>query len=447
MTHNWIIMPIEVQRRELDAKLIVATLAAGRGFKTIIGRDQMVRRMAAYLPKGILFDKSIEGNRDSKVSRYHRLGYRITAMDEEGTGFLMAPEAFMRTRLSNKTLNKTSRWFCINEAVRDICVAEFPDHQEKFVTTGLGRTDTWRKQFQGLFESEAKAIRAKVGKFILFNSNFATVNHARGEAFVLKQMKRTQALDKTTAEDDEKLLRENTANLVAYTELLPKLLEWFPEHTLVIRPHPGEYLPYWTDRFGDNNRVVFSSGGVVTPWILASDIVLHHGCTTGVEAELMEQAQVNYAPIPDEHHDGEIPRAFSHFVYNEKDLHSVMTEMLSGTNNYRKPRAGLERWFACLDGTLVAEKVVDEFDKLRFSARGLSPLLPIARLLPRNLVARFKNLSSRSRAYSAQKFEGMNVEMLNTKLEVIAGALGQERPPRARQIFDELYMVESDPRA
>ena len=68
--HRWIIMPIEVQRRELDAKLVVAALAASRGYKVLIGQDRVVRRLARFLPKGILFDKSIGGKGDDWQVRF-----------------------------------------------------------------------------------------------------------------------------------------------------------------------------------------------------------------------------------------------------------------------------------------------------------------------------------------------------------------------------------------
>ena len=440
---KWIVIPIEVQRRELDAKLLCSALAIQRGYRVLVGHDQMVRRMAPYLPKGILFDKSIGADGDRKVSRYHRSGYAITAMDEEQTGFLSAPENFLETRLGDQTLAVTERWFCMSDAIRDHCIRRFPQHASRFVTTGIGRTDIWRKELSGLFGKEAEAIRTENGPFILFNSNFSVVNHARGEAFVRRQFSRFQKQYENAETEQERLFRQNAENLHEYVKIITEILEWFPEHKLVIRPHPSEDLGFWASRFSDHPRVVFSRSGVVTPWILASDCVLHHGCTTGIEAELMEQPQINYAPKPDHHHDSETAKAFSHFVHTPSELKEVMEAMVNGSREYLKPRKGLETYFASLEGKLVAEHVLDEFDKFSFTSADIAAWLPLVRFFPRNLIARYKDLSKRAKTYSSQKYEGTTVEELTGKLEFFQRALKLGKTPVVREVFDRIYLIEA----
>ncbi len=439
----WIIIPVEVQRRELDAKLIATVIAVNRGYKILLGHDQMVRRMARYLPKGILYDKSIGADGDRKVNRYHRLGYAITAMDEEATGFLPAPDHFMQTRMGDQTLGLTKRWFCISEQVREHCIRRYPQHVERFVTTGLGRTDTWRQDFSGLFAEETQKIKEDVGRFILFNSNFSVVNHARGAAFVDRQLRRQHAQHHDAETRQERLQREGLENLNAYAEMLPKLLVWFPDHKLVIRPHPSESVEFWTQRFEGNPRIVFSKGGVVTPWILASDCLVHHGCTTGVEAELMGRPQIHYAPFPDEHHDSQVAKIFSHFVHSEEELKLAISKLLVEPDYFAKSRDGLETYFASLNGKLVAEHVVDEFDELKFAGGDIPSWLEWVKFSPRNLVARYKDLSKKAKTYSIQKYEGTSVRELDSKLKIISGALGYAQSPEVSQVFEDLYLIEA----
>ena len=56
---RWLVIPLEVQVRELVARLLVAAIAADRGYDVLIGHDRVVRRLARHLPKGILFDKAL----------------------------------------------------------------------------------------------------------------------------------------------------------------------------------------------------------------------------------------------------------------------------------------------------------------------------------------------------------------------------------------------------
>ena len=439
-------MPIEVQRRELDAKLVVSTLAAQRGYKILIGRDRIVRRLARFLPKGILFDKSIGGKGDKKVYRYNRLGYRIAAMDEEGTGFLVDPDMFLEARMADDTLALTSRWFCISDAVRDMCLERFPKHSEKFVTTGLGRTDTWRRPLLGLYDELAQNIRDKYGRFILFNSNFGLVNHARGKEFVSKQMRKVEAMYDAEAANYAQQVEENQANLDCYIEVLPKILTWLPEHNIVVRPHPAENVDFWKETFKHEPRIFVEDEGVVTSWIVASEFMLHHGCTTGIEAEIMGHPQVNYAPMPDMCHDTDMARTFSRFVHTEQELRQTITDAVINGNSERMPLAGQGTFFASLEGRLVAEKIVDEFDKIAFGSGDLSKMLPLLRFSPRHLVSAFKDVTTKAKAYSNQKFSGVTVDELTDKLDFISGALDVPNKTSVTEVFENLYCIETNDR-
>ena len=434
-------MPIEVQRRELDAKLVVAAIAVSRGYKVLVGQDRIIRRLARFLPKGILFDKSIGGKGDRKVYRYNSLGYQIAAMDEEATGFLVTPEMFMETRMAPDTLAMTRRWFCISETVREMCVDKYPKFAEIFVTTGLGRTDTWQKPLVEMYRDDAEKFRNRLGRFILFNSNFGVPNHARGEHFVAKQLSRVESMYDAELTGFGQLLRENKANLEAYVDVLPKILKWFPEHKVVIRPHPAENVQFWRDKFREEPRICVEDEGVVTAWILASEFMIHHGCTTGVEAEIMGHPQVNYAPLPDAHHDTEMAKAFSKFVYTEDELKSFMEKALSKGSVPRMPAKGQAKYFASLSGKPVSEKIVDEFDKISAPSGPLPSWLGLLKFTPRHLAASFKDISPKAKAYSAQKFGGVSVDELEAKMRFNNAALKLDYGMDVKQVFRNLYMI------
>ena len=53
---RWLIIPLEVKVREFVPRLLVAAIAADRGYDVLIGHDRVVRRLAGHLPRGIMFD-------------------------------------------------------------------------------------------------------------------------------------------------------------------------------------------------------------------------------------------------------------------------------------------------------------------------------------------------------------------------------------------------------
>ena len=441
--NRWIIMPIEVQRRELDAKLVVATIAASRGYKILVGHDRVVRRLARFIPKGILFDKSIGGRGDKKVYRYHDLGHLVTAMDEEATGFLVSPELFMNSRMAADTLAMTTRWFCISEEVRKKCIETYPQFSDCFVTTGLARTDTWRHPLVGMYQADADRIRNELGPFILFNSNFGVINHARGDQFVARQMRKVEGMYDAKLTKFDRFVEESTKNLEEYLKVLPKMLEWFPEHKVVVRPHPAENIDFWSSKFRSEDRIVVRDEGVVTPWILASEFMIQHGCTTGIEAEFMQHPHANYSPVPDFHHDTAMAKAFSQFVYDQDELHSVMKNAIEGGKRYEMPVQPKLEYFAAVEGKLASERIVDEFDKISFSSKPLPGWLRLLRFTPRHLASALKDVTRRAKAYSTQKFHGTSQAELMERIDFVNRTLGLNREICATEVFKNLFLVEA----
>ena len=441
---KWILMPVEVKNREFYSRLLLASIATQRGFKVLLGQDRVIRRLLPYLPHGIVFDKSIGRQGDKKVKRFSKHNYLITALDEEATGYLSGPESFAAPRLSEEALDVTKRWFCLSEPIRQDIMTRFPNHHDRFVTTGLARTDIWRPQFHPIYEDETNKLRAKYGKFILFNSNFATVIHARGDAFTDNQMARNTKYYNDYTKNKKAHKKQEWANLDAYVEMLPKLADKFPDHKLIVRPHPADDVNFWKDSVGSHPNIEVIFEGNVTPWILASDCMVHHGCTTGIEAELMSKPHVMYAPSYDAHHESEIMQSFATIVKSEKDLFKVIGEMLKGSKKYGKKKKALEKYYASLQGKLVCEKVVDEFEKFAEEGKPLSKWLSLLRFLPRQLVADYWPRSKRAKAYSLQKWDGTSIEEVSTRLAAINKALGSKTGQSVKQVYPSLFEISAE---
>ena len=441
--NRWLILPIEVQRREMDAKLVIATIAASRGFKVLIGRDRIVRRLARFLPDGILIDKSIAGKTDGKPGRFHSLGHIVTAMDEEGTGFLADPKMFLDTRLAEVTLDVTARWFCISETVREKCIERYPDYIDRFVTTGLARTDTWRDPLLQMYRNDAEALVERFGRFILFNSNFGVPNHARGDAFVNKQIRKQAAMHSESTAYYKRMFDENRANWLEYVRVIPEILEWFPEHKIVVRPHPAENVTFWKEKFRDEPRVIVDDSGVVTPWILASEFMFHHACTTGVEAAIMKVPQVVYAPCPDIYHDTEMAKTFSPFVNSQEDFRKIMETSIKSGKPEKLSKKKQANYFASLEGKLASEKIVDELEKLGFESTPLPKWLPLLKYTPRHIASVFKDLTPKAKAYSTQKYHGVEVEELERKVAFNRAQLNLDAEFKIEKVFTDLFMISS----
>lgn len=437
----WLIIPVEVQVREWLSRLLVATIAADRGFDVLIGHDRVIRRLAAHLPRGIMFDKSLGAKGDRKTKRYAALGYTLTAIDEESTGFHAHPDLYLSARLSEETIALAQRWFCLSESLREKAAQDYPAHASKFVTTGLPRTDLWRPAFQSLFEEERKALARRHGRYILFCSNFGRIVHAREQAFVDNQFRKFDATHDEAKNYREQIVAEGKVNLQAFLEMLPKLRQWFPDHKLVIRPHPSESRDFWRGQFAGIDGVAIEEGGLATPAILGSDCLVHHGCTTGIEAELLGKPHVMYAPFPDRHHDTPVMEAFAPIEKTEDALRERIGAILQGE---RSPRNRLRQaeFYSGIDGELVSSRIAASLGQLPARRKtGLPFYLPAMQYSPRQLVADYWPRSARARAYSKQKWQGVSLQDAREKAETLSRCAGIAASVHVEEVYPDLFRV------
>ena len=78
-----LIIPVESQVRELDAKLSLACVAAERGYSVVLGSRAIVHFAIGSLPRGIYLAKSMRSLSDAMFRLTRALGHEIVAWDEE----------------------------------------------------------------------------------------------------------------------------------------------------------------------------------------------------------------------------------------------------------------------------------------------------------------------------------------------------------------------------
>ena len=100
-----IILPVENQVRELDAKLLLACVAAERRFPVLIGSRAYIHFQAASVPRGVYMSKSMKTRSIRMFGILSQLGHEIVAWDEGG--LLREPDpVYHRRRLSSVAMSR-----------------------------------------------------------------------------------------------------------------------------------------------------------------------------------------------------------------------------------------------------------------------------------------------------------------------------------------------------
>jgi surface carbohydrate biosynthesis protein len=458
-----LVIPVENQVRELEPKLLLACIAARRGFPAIIGPRREVEIRIDLFPWSIYLSKSMTIRSLLMFYITRKLDHEIVTWDEEALVHLPAETYFSR-RLSPRAIRYVSRLFAWGEDNAELwrqyqaLPTGMPIH-----ATGNPRSDLLRPEMRRFYEKEVEALRSTYGDFILMNTNFNHVNAFYPGLNLFKPVKRPgerpkfgRAARGMSRDYAEGLRDHKQAVFEHFQRLIPALERAFPRYTIVVRPHPTENPEVYRRIAAECSRVRVTNEGNVVPWLLATKALVHNGCTTGVEAYVMRVPAVSYrAAVNDTYDYGfyRLPNLLSHQCFTFEELRATLGKVLAGKlgpADGDERHALVARHLAGLEGPMACERIVDVIEEI--SERGaLVPELTHRKRIERWLVTRGLRLARRyiSRIpgahhkpeFQRHRYPGVSLEELRERLRRLERLLGEGRELRIEEILDNIYRV------
>lgn len=425
----FLILPIETKVREFHAKLLLSYFAAEKGFNVILGEQNEIHRHLKYLPRGIYIDKSIARTKTKSFQKTKDLGNRVVAWCEEGLTF-RDRDTYLKERISIDSYNLVDIFFAWGEVQAKTVEIKVDNRHNKIICTGNPRFDLLRRPYRAIFSSEAEIIRERYGRFILINSNFSRFNHFYGRDFVIKTLKEQGRIRNQEEETFfikwADYLGEMYAHFLSMTRYLSKI---FPDYTIIIRPHPSENQETWKEQTKELDNVKIIHEGNAISWILASEVMIHNSCTTGVEAFVLEAPVICYCPVTSEIFDSVLPNSISRKAHSEDELADLLKKALADPSGYALQdhqgadvNAFIENYIKGLNGPTACENIVsalrdlaDRYPKLNHPQR-LSPIASIWRKIEsyayviKPILRRIIKGKTGGSGYLRQKFPGLDLQ-------------------------------------
>ena len=446
-----LIIPVENQIRELDAKILLSCVAAERGFPVVLGSRGYIHQQITSLPRGVYLAKSMRSLSERMFSILRGLGHEIVGWDEEGV--VRGPDPYYHERrLSPKALRMVSLLFAWGEddarAVR--ACPGFPGIPIHI--TGNPRVDLLRSDVRAYFDPEVAALRERFGPFILVNTNFALVNH-----FVPKLGNgRPAPGEPPTGVQAEVLTRLRVLRsglFRAFQQMIPAIAEALPDYAIVIRPHPVERAEPWEAAARDHKRVHVLQEGSVVPWLIAARVLVHNCCTTSVEASILGTPSVAYEPVRGDFPESTLPNSLSHRAADLEQLIRTLRAIMDGRLGAlpEGERRHLRYHIASLEGPLASDRMVDVLEQAGYL--GQCPAKPGALRYLRGwagatLRSHQKRISSRRRnhrtsaEYHDHRFPDISTEMIRERIERFGNLLGRFRGLCVRQSSRHIFHID-----
>lgn len=408
------IIPVEIQNREMMAKLYLGAVAACHGYEVFVGDQKEISRRVFDIKPGIYMDKSGARSKRKLFFKLAKLGYTPVALCEEGLVYRNKGR-YLTERIDPETIGYAKAFYCWGQRQKNDVLDKIGDG-ENVKVTGNPRFDLLRPEFRKIWTEESNAIFKRFGNFILINTNFSRFNKMPGTDDVFELLKKRGTLGNEDGIQYYKgLVQRLKEIMMAFLEFIPEISKKFPDHSVIVRPHPGENRePYQSLTRRHSNVRVINDGSVI-PWLIAADAIIHNSCTTGVEGWLLNRPVISYSAGEVSNYDSRLPTMVSYNCSNIQELIEKLDEVINhkiGAKRDIKTLKIAEEYILGFKGAMAADRLIAQLPNVSEKSSVLS--LTIERIIAKTRVCARKipglRLPEGLSMLARQKFPGIQEE-------------------------------------
>ena len=441
MTQRVVYLPVEIKHRELPSRLLIAAYLLEAGCTVVLGNHWSMTDSAnvAALPEGVFLYKTVNKVQGINMLGARAAGHIVAANDEEVLAFT---EYNGYVAAFSEEAATACDLFLAQSAIHGSAIERrFPHLAGKILIAGNPRVALMTAENRHIFTSADRRVE-KLKPYILFNTNFGIINSFwnAGGSLNMAVHEETGAFDGPDREQKKKEFAETLAWEKGNHRAMLALLRWAVENIrgmrIVVRPHPGERAEYWHQMLAG-----FPNSAVITqsdphPWVLDAELLVHTGCTTGLEAALFGKPVLNLQPV-DRPHYGHITNLVNPTLRTPEEAAQAIVEFLSGRGG---PIAA--------DKTAVLETYLPGYRDGTAARRMADALL---KLLPRP-VAAGAPLSWRGTFLDVDRTEVQKMKFTAGDAEIREGltralrVAGTQTAGRVGVLGDSLFMIVPDSR-
>jgi surface carbohydrate biosynthesis protein len=361
-----IALPIENKVREFDGKLWLGLNLTERDYEVVLGPSWEIKSVIDVIAPDLYFTKD-PGDGNKIYDKLHSSGVLVCGFSPE-SGVNSKIENYARNR--KESIHSLDVYFAWGEEPAAAVRSMYTDSNvtDKIEVTGNPRFDLLREGLNDIYAGSEAKIRDEYGDFILMNTSFGLANASDRERLI--ELIRKNQPQRNPIEEERVALRV----LYSFLELVLYLSDEDIGRNIVLRPHPGEDHSTYERIFGDHETVHIKHEGDVRSWIHAADGVIHHDCTTGIEAALMKKPVLSYQPLTDLPMDQTLSQVASETRTTREDVKQWITDVAASGQEYtltEHQKSQIRQYFPNID-QLATPQICDKVDSLLAESDGFT---------------------------------------------------------------------------
>jgi surface carbohydrate biosynthesis protein len=448
MSLRTLVIPSEIKRREFDAKLLLACVAAAQGFSSIIGSRVEIHNAIAKFPGCVYLGKDVRRSSARIFSILKDLGSLIFILDEESLLYY-TPQYYYRRRVSPEAMRYPDFFFAWGEDSAKVLRGAPGFGAAEVVPTGSPRLDLCRPEHRHIYAAEAAAIRERFGEFVLINTSFGLLNpfYEYSRPTIPANTEEERAFDEHSYAFRSSVFRD-------FLDMVPALAKARPDRQIVVRPHPAESPDVWEEAVQGLSNVAVASEGSVAPWLLASSLAIHNNCHTAIEATVLGTPCIAHLPKRDPVMDFAQTNDVSVVTEDLEQLVAAVDRLFAGAGRDAETYSGnlekLSPFVSGLTGPTASSRIVSEISRVLADGAHGSQTTVLQKLhgnVHANARAIYRGIKGKvsenktSEAYTRQRFPETTLDEVRRTAAQIMSAEGNELKVEISQVEPNVFRV------
>jgi len=329
--------------RDFDYRFLLALDLANKGVDVFFGFVYYFNKFSTFGPLGSLYyAKDCTPEKLNDIRTRKSRGFKNIVLDEEANSVYQMTPKYLNYRYNKFTIDYID--YSIFGTRYEFEKVTLKYNCDKKSIKCMNPRFTLYKDFD-LYKKSSEKVKKKYGSFILFPLS-GSLEHVLGYEGRQKEIEGINILlekhmDKSLNNDDffDQYIAYEQMN-IKLLNLIPLVAREFPNIKFVIRVHPSDANKNPESFLKDHPKnVIFDRSGNITPYILASDFIIHTNCTSGFDAFCAGKETINFVDkeikIPEEYSDC-ISQSFGHQVNDLSSLKNAIKLILKSKNNDNK---------------------------------------------------------------------------------------------------------------
>jgi surface carbohydrate biosynthesis protein len=452
---------VEISVRELDSKLLLATIAASKGHQVIVSDLKSILSAINknILPPGIFHTKSLTPTKE-KIIRHQLLknkGFLITSIDEEAGLDIPGYEQFSKTRYSDRTMEQSSMVFTWGTDDFECLKKNYPKYKSKIFKTGSPRVDLWTPSFSTYWKNNDINLPKK--PFLLVSSNMGAANNNDPYYEVYNKAKSMDYFNRDPKLFDEKFGRvsEQYLTIASFIKAITFISKNNNDYDIVVRPHPAENIEAWKTYLKDVPNVYVIRKDSISFWVDKCFAVMHNGCTTAFEATVSKKPLISYMAY-EQKYSYQLTNKLGKKVKSEIELLETVNQYFKDRNNLNEKKLEHQKYEFIQNKILIdknelaAEKIVKLWETLysediskSFSLNNYKLHLTFLKI--KAMFAKLKKNIFRSKFLNQKKdnkFASLNKEEVKERISILSKLLRLDQKITCEILSDKVMIIKKN---